>query len=98
MQKTVKSILCASALILAVSVISGCTDKKTPEEKVEAGKPETKKMIYLGVENYGAEETNKDNKDQFRYRFLMMAKKWYFRSTTEKRMPGVFTIIRSRMR
>ena len=69
MQKTVKSILCASALILAVSVISGCTDKKTPEEKVEAGKPETKKMIYLGVENYGAEETNKDNKDHFRYRF-----------------------------
>ena len=69
MQKTVKSILCASALILAVSVISGCTDNKTPEEKVEAGKPETKKMIYLGVENYGAEETNKDNKDHFRYRF-----------------------------
>ena len=69
MQKTVKSILCASALILAVSAITGCTDKKTPEEKVEAGKPETKKMIYLGVENYGAEETNKDNKDHFRYRF-----------------------------
>lgn len=69
MQKTVKSILCASALILAVSVVSGCTDKKTPEEKAEAVHPETKKMIYLGVENYGAEETNKDNKDHFRYRF-----------------------------
>ena len=25
--------------------------------------------VYLGVENYGAEETNKDNLDQFRYRF-----------------------------
>ena len=69
MQKTVKSILCASTLILAVSVVSGCTDKKTPEEKAEAVHPETKKMIYLGVENYGAEETNKDNKDHFRYRF-----------------------------
>ncbi len=69
MQKTVKSILCASALILAVSVFSGCTDNKTPEEKAEAVQPETKKMIYLGVENYGAEETNKDNKDHFRYRF-----------------------------
>ncbi len=26
---------------------------------------------YLGVENYGAEETNKDNKNSFRYRFLI---------------------------
>ena len=69
MQKTVKSILCASTLILAVSVFSGCTNNKTPEEKAETVPPETKKMIYLGVENYGAEETNKDNKDQFRYRF-----------------------------
>ena len=69
MQKTVKSILCASALILAASVFSGCTNNKTPEEKPEAVHPETKKMIYLGVENYGAEETNKDNKDHFRYRF-----------------------------
>ena len=59
MQKTVQSILCASALILAASVFSGCTNNKTPEEKPEAVHPETKKMIYLGVENYGAEETRK---------------------------------------
>ena len=69
MQKTVKPILCASILFLAVSVFSGCTNNKTPAEKTEAVHPETKKMIYRGVENYGAEETNKDNKDQFRYRF-----------------------------
>ena len=69
MRKTVKSILCASTLILAVSVFSGCANNKTPEEKAEAVQPETKKMIYLGIENYGAEETNKDNKDHFRYRF-----------------------------
>ena len=25
--------------------------------------------VYLGVENYGSDETNKDNKDNFRYRF-----------------------------
>ena len=25
--------------------------------------------VYLGVENYGAEQTNKDNKNNFRYRF-----------------------------
>ena len=29
---------------------------------------------YLGVENYGAEETNKDNKNNFRYRFLIDGK------------------------
>ena len=69
MQKAVKTILCASTLILAVSVFSGCTGKKTPAEKPEAAELETKKMVYLGVENYGAEETNKDNKDHFRYRF-----------------------------
>lgn len=69
MQKTVKSILCASTLILAVSVFSGCTDNKTQGKKAQDTEPETKKMIYLGVENYGAEETNKDNKDHFRYRF-----------------------------
>ena len=26
---------------------------------------------YLGIENYGAEETNKDNKNNFRYRFMI---------------------------
>ena len=61
--------LCALSLSLAAGILSGCTDKKTPEEKAEAAAPETKKMIYLGVENYGAEETNKDNKEHFRYRF-----------------------------
>ena len=30
--------------------------------------------IYLGVENYGAEETNKDNKNNFRYRFSIDGK------------------------
>ena len=70
MQKTLKTVLCALTMILAPSVlISGCTDKKTAEAQVEDSEPQTKKMIFLGVENYGAEETNKDNKDHFRYRF-----------------------------
>ena len=30
--------------------------------------------IYLGVENYGEPETNKDNKNNFRYRFLIDGK------------------------
>ena len=88
MQKTVKSILCASTLILAVSVFSGCTNNKTPEEKAETVPPETKKMIYLGVENYGAEETNKDNKDQFRYRFSDDGKEVVFSVDNGKKDAG----------
>ena len=88
MQKTVQSILCASALILAASVFSGCTNNKTPEEKPEAVHPETKKMIYLGVENYGAEETNKDNKDHFRYRFSDDGKEEVFSIDNGKKDAG----------
>ena len=88
MQKTVKSILCASALILAASVFSGCTNNKTPEEKSEAVHPETKKMIYLGVENYGAEETNKDNKEHFRYRFSDDGKEVVFSVDNGKKDAG----------
>ena len=88
MQKTVKSILCASTLILAVSAFSGCADNKTPEEKAETVPPETKKMIYLGVENYGAEETNKDNKDQFRYRFSDDGKEVVFSVDNGKKDAG----------
>ncbi|MCI5954745.1 MAG: hypothetical protein MRZ49_09285, partial [Lachnospiraceae bacterium] len=32
----------------------------------QAGRTEA---VYLGVNHYGAEEVNKDNKDNFRYRF-----------------------------
>ena len=88
MQKTVKSILCASTLILAVSVFSGCTNNKTPEEKAETVPPETKKMIYLGVENYGAEETNKDNKEHFRYRFSEDGKEVVFSVDNGKKDDG----------
>ena len=44
MKKAVKTILCASTLVLAVSVFSGCANNKTPKEKTEAVQPETKKM------------------------------------------------------
>ena len=80
--------LCASTLILAVSVFSGCTDNKTPGEKADAVKPETKKMIYLGVENYGAEETNKDNKEHFRYRFSDDGKEVVFSVDNGKKDAG----------
>ena len=32
---------------------------------------ETADAVYLGVENYGAEETNRENMDLFQYRFLI---------------------------
>ena len=88
MQKTAKSIHCASTLVLAVSVFSGCTNNKTAEEKAETVPPETKKMIYLGVENYGAEETNKDNKEHFRYRFSEDGKEVVFSVDNGKKDDG----------
>ena len=88
MKITVKTMLCALSLSLAAGILSGCTDKKTPEEKAEAAAPETKKMIYLGVENYGAEETNKDNKEHFRYRFSDDGKEVVFSIDNGKKDAG----------
>lgn len=38
-------------------------------QQAQSQQTQQKKAVYLGVENYGAEETNKDNKDHFTYRF-----------------------------
>ena len=38
----------------------------------------TVEAIYLGVENYGAAETNKDNKPSFRYRFQINGKEMIY--------------------
>ena len=48
-------------MILSVLVFTGCA--------LNAEKKETKEAVYLGVEGYGLEETNKDNKEEFLYRF-----------------------------
>lgn len=71
------------ALFLAFA-LGGCGGKAdAPEqeepEPVEAKKPKepeqaeaaktSREAVYLGVENYGAEKTNKERKDDFRYRF-----------------------------
>ena len=51
--------------------ILGAYDDLTVEQigilTARLGKNKT--AVYLGIENYGAEETNKDNKNNFRYRF-----------------------------
>ena len=57
---TKPSLVClAVLLLLSVCVMAGCG--QTAPAGTEA--------VYLGVENYGAELTNKDNKDRFSYRF-----------------------------
>ncbi len=56
-----KSIACLPILLFSMLTLTGCTNmfKTTTVSNV----------TYLGVVNYGAEETNKDNKDDFSYRF-----------------------------
>ena len=64
--KSVKSIIITLTLIITLISCTACSSVKTRE------------MVYLGVENYGAEETNTDNKDTFRYRFSENGKESVF--------------------
>ncbi|MDO5702612.1 MAG: hypothetical protein Q4G47_04590 [Lachnospiraceae bacterium] len=54
-----------TALIMAACTAAASTGYAVPA----SDKTEDMTAVYLGVENYGAEETNKDNKENFRYRF-----------------------------
>ena len=56
------------AAIGLMMITAGCT-----------GKEQTVKAQYLGVENYGKEETNKENRDHFRYRFEIDGKERIFK-------------------
>ena len=53
----------ASLLVVVyiVFMFAGCSANKSASVETEA--------VYLGVENYGAEETNKEHRDEFMYRF-----------------------------
>ena len=44
-------------------------ENSPPDESAESAESVETEALYLGVENYGAEETNKSNRDNFRYRF-----------------------------
>ena len=48
-------------ILLPVMLLTACGHSGIKDQETEA--------IYLGVENYGAEEVNKDNKEDFSYRF-----------------------------
>lgn len=54
---------CVLLLAALMVLLTGCGGLTSGEQKEEA--------VYLGVENYGAEEVNKDTKETFRYRFLI---------------------------
>jgi len=54
-------IVIVSFMIFIMGLISGCTKNR--------GENIVKEAVYLGVKDYGLEETNKDNKDDFQYRF-----------------------------
>lgn len=49
----------ATLMIIMLLILCGCTNQGT----------RTTEAVYLGVENYGAEEVNADTKDTFSYRF-----------------------------
>ncbi|MBQ9464636.1 MAG: hypothetical protein IJU67_05080, partial [Lachnospiraceae bacterium] len=71
------------AAVLGMTALSGCgaaADGAAPDETgaAQAGTEasETPALteadaVYLGVENYGAPETNRENMDHFGYRFLV---------------------------
>ena len=64
MQSKQKKKIFFSILMVLLFATCGCANQK--KQVTEA--------IYLGVENYGAEEVNKDLKDNFSYRFEVKGK------------------------
>ncbi|MBQ9673577.1 MAG: hypothetical protein IJV39_03015 [Ruminococcus sp.] len=65
---------CIIMAALAVGLI-GCTAVRDNTSKDENTSDITKvKALYEGVKNYGAEDVNKDTKEDFRYRFLIDGK------------------------
>lgn len=64
-QKRIMIALLSTVLLM----ISGCTNQK--KQVTDA--------VYLGIENYGAEEVNKDTKDNFFYRFEVDGKEESFK-------------------
>ncbi|MCR4963505.1 MAG: hypothetical protein K6B40_06485 [Firmicutes bacterium] len=66
-----KSIAFLAMLLFFVLMMTGCENMNKNSDGIEA--------VYLGVENYGAGETNKDNKDDFSYRFEINGKEQVFK-------------------
>ena len=69
----VLAMLCASVPVWAAQEDETATEAEGGTEAEAATEAETliEEAEYLGVEGYGLEETNKDNKDHFQFRFLV---------------------------
>ena len=52
---------------------SETAEKQETASEIPVSEEEGEHAVYLGVENYGAKETNKEHKAEFRYRFQMDA-------------------------
>ena len=68
---TMLAILCAFGMLAGCGIREGSSEMETSESNIkeEGGTVSEFDAVYLGVENYGAEETNRDNKNNFTYRF-----------------------------
>ncbi len=64
--QTKKAVVFFAILLFSVFMMTGCSKMNNNSAGIEA--------TYLGVVNYGAEETNKDNKNDFSYRFEINGK------------------------
>lgn len=79
------------AVLIFITVLGGCaggTDNKTLEDEIKTLEDYVLKTdelqggiraVYLGVKDYGAEETNKDHKDEFLYRFSIGGEEMTYR-------------------
>lgn len=61
-----------TALILCCAFMTACGSKGVPVANANVSdSAETIQAEFLGVENYGAEEVNIENADNFKYRFMV---------------------------
>ena len=75
LKKRCKRIAAFIAAVIILAPLAGRPAVFAAETEPEA-KPLIVKAQYLGVENYGAPETNKDNIASFRYCFLVDGEEW----------------------
>lgn len=67
-----KRVILGTAMAVTAVGITTCAYAENKAEAVE-------EALYLGIENYGAEEVNKDTKESFRYRFLVDGEEHVYR-------------------
>ena len=74
-----KALLFLSMLLFIPLTMTACENTEEKSAQNLTPNPAGIEAIYLGVENYGEEETNKDNKNDFSYRFQINGKEEIFK-------------------